>query len=49
MSGDRENAKGIEAPSRGIGLTTNVDVDVENIDLDFDLESGQRRRDHNIF
>ena len=45
----RENAKGVEAPSRGIRLTTNVDVDVENTDLDFDLESGQRRRDHNIF
>ena len=49
VNGGGENAKGAEAPSRGIGLTRNVDVDVEHIVLDLDLESGQRRRDQSMF
>ena len=40
---------GVEAPSNRIGLTTNVDVEVGDVDQDLDLESGQRRKGTSIF
>ena len=40
MDAGEGNSGGVEAPSKGIGPTTSVDVEVEDVDHDLDLESG---------